>query len=457
MDAGSKIVDNRAFYFKGLCNIFARARIEMQGLNVEHAEINNRNTGMVYINTNAINDATAQNMLYHAQQQSLAFFYRNSSEVRRSMLEIIGYEGIFFDTLDGDLTTPWHNKSIERIPIVYFAPIAIDDHIVGAHMSTDYLGALIDIAIERHEINDFMAGFQLTMELMGGNLHRHRRVVREQPAAPAPQADDDADAGGIVNDGAAVNPQFNAPSPYVYPYLDERINIVPEVPQLDPYGVANRPSHLRADHITYVGDSNAIGRRTYRTADWVHLPLDAFFQFQQSDVCRPMGDNWFYNMLNARRPTTSERLPPFLYGCTGEVLVKIMILGFSIIRAAATSVCIAYNIVGAQVDAHNRSASIPDYSQFHRMFMSVANSDVYMQAPYFGFVNHVVELLTGHKMFSRAVVRTFNNDITYVNYNIHLVFIIICVAIYHYENVVCFPSIILLKHDHVNGDCLLQM
>lgn len=74
------------------------------------------------------------------------------------MLEIIGFRNIFFDANDELATTPWHNLLIEKIDIVYFAPQELINHFsVGAHFSEAYLGALIDIAIERHETSDFMA------------------------------------------------------------------------------------------------------------------------------------------------------------------------------------------------------------------------------------------------------------------------------------------------------------
>lgn len=90
-----------------------------------------------------------------------------------------------------------------------------------------------------------------------------------------------------------------------------------------------------------------------------------------------------------------------------------MCQGFAIFRSAATSACISFNIIGSQLDAYQRATPVPAFAQFYRMFMSCVSTDIYMQAPYFAFICHVVELMTGHKMFSKAIMRTFNKDITY--------------------------------------------
>lgn len=347
------------------------------------------------------------------------------------MLEIIGYEGIAFDTLPALGTTPWHNLTIEKVNIVYFAPLQINDHVIDNHDSRSLLGALIDIAIERCEINDFMAGFQHAMELMPASLHRHTAINRQRipgrRAQPNRNQNNENDPDDILDNlnhndagGVAVENVINLnveqnDDEFRYPYLDERIQTLPpDAPALQRQ--IRRPHHANPDNDNYVGDLNVANVNTHREQDWTHVPLDAYLQFMPSNLAKPMGDNWFYTMLGIHRPHTSETLPPFLLACNNLDLMRVMCLGFAIISASSTSVSIAFNIIGAHLDAFNRAIAMPAFASWYRMFMTTASTDVYMQAPYFAFITHVVTSMTGHKMFLQHIMRTFNRDITYQHF-----------------------------------------
>lgn len=334
LETGTSISDNTYVYYKLWLNIYAKARLEQLNWVPNLPIINDNNTGLVFVVTNGAAPAanfTAANLMDWARRQFFAFYCRRHADQGfLNMLEILGYEGMFFVPDDQQQTVPWKSFNLPAINIVYFSD-AVIVHAAQDMTANELLTQTMRLADYRGEGEDFVKGMHMAIEMMGGSLHRHQRLAQQVPG-PHPRAQVYADAYA-----AGANPPLilyggvppNAP---VYAAPNDRQFTA----RSDPEGQQ------------FIGDV-AVGNAAhyYRNADWEFVHLDALNQVAAPQFYTPLGTNWFLEMLS-HKPRQDPTPPIFtvLYNYLASDIVQMFTLGFALINSAATATNISFNITG---------------------------------------------------------------------------------------------------------------
>lgn len=116
-ESGNMIAANHYIYFKLFCNVFVRARLNNGNINIPLPVINNNNS-RIYVQTGLTAPATnftAENLLRYGAQQNIVFESQGSNDVFITMYEILGYEGMYFNS------NPCSNPNIQPAPSSRFS------------------------------------------------------------------------------------------------------------------------------------------------------------------------------------------------------------------------------------------------------------------------------------------------------------------------------------------------
>lgn len=183
---GTAVADTSSFFFKLFCNVFIRARYEINGWRPVLPNIAPNQTGLEYCFVNDAN-TTAETFYRYSAKQYMAYFHtRHSNQYIVTALEIAGYEGFYFGHPAAVDSAPWRGLLFPKINIVYFTNVATD-HAARDISAYDLWQTTLALADELFVYQDAMRGLFLAIELMCGTAVRHSRVgpaFRNQPLVP---------------------------------------------------------------------------------------------------------------------------------------------------------------------------------------------------------------------------------------------------------------------------------
>lgn len=332
-------------------------------------------------------------MLNWAREQYFAFFCRRHPDNGFiNLLEILGYEGFFFQPDGDNLTVPWKGMVLPRVNIVYFTDHAIQ-HNAQDTMSNELMAQTLRLAEYRGEGIDCVNGLHLAMEYMCASLWCHQRMAQIN-AAPAPRPfvfpdayDVNAGVGNMVLYGGA------------------RANI----PDVAPPGNRRYTERSGPNRRNFLGDVSINNPGYWIAPDlWQYRSLDAMNQFDLSPFYQPLGTNWFLELLGHKPPVFTTL---FSYGRVE--IQQMFALGFVLINAATTATNISFNYVARTLDEFNRGVGFPNFAASFLQLTRINNFQTEEDCPYIRFIYTTLRHMLGVPAATARMDRSFNNSSIY--------------------------------------------
>lgn len=340
LDTGLSVYDNTYIYFMLWCNAYARARLADEDIAPAVPVTADANSVLRYVQMGDGAPALVlADLKRYAHEQYFAFFESDyTTDAIIIMLEILGYAGMYFTTGANELTAPWNGFNFPAVNIVAFTNQPRVHQ--GADVNfTDLRGAIFQLAERRGEFEECARGLQMMMELMPCSLHRHYRT-NNNAGVPNPPA-------GVIEYHLTGRAELPVPG---------RAHGGPRGDTIGYAGNFGAAGRGNPDSVLYCGDTFHTGNRaTYDPAHYTYVALDAFYQMNLTEMCKPRGNNWVVEMLRVQRKR--QRMPAWMEEIrviNNHHFVQYNVLGFALLQTATSTVNISNNFHGDIVDEYMR-------------------------------------------------------------------------------------------------------
>lgn len=392
------LYDNSSLYFKLFCNAFIRGRYEQCGVVPVLPKIDATNTGLEYLNI----DDTVDDLSRYAE--FIVFFDKNHHRLR-TLLEIAGYSGLYFSSPSGSRVAPWNGLRFAAIEIVFFAHENIEHEARDLPANAIWRDTFL-LADYLSEWQDCQRGLFLAIELMFGQAVRSHRVDAKISNTELRYFRDPSNA--IVR-GRTLDQDRSAdwPAPPPTYRMQRKINqSKPPSNRRRRRDVEEFPRGQDPNLPNYVGDiNNKDEHDSYNRSEWAYTYMDAYFQTSWSSYNRARGTNWAYRFSGIKPPQTMPRIFVDLQDLDMIQFMKMGLLGFALIQAAASSVLASWGVNGYILDRYMRSEKT---FIFENIFNTLTRGNGDQPAVLFKSVLSALGDMTGRPMQLAHISRDWN-------------------------------------------------